>query len=94
MDMDDVPTEKAPSSVWPLATGPERARWAAQAVERYRHMAWIIMTHAAAWPAPKDPFPPQALDLARRLYEAIDRPRDIGKGTPVGGLACPLRYAG
>lgn len=60
MDMDDVPTETAPSSLWPLASSPERARWAAQAIERYRHMAPIIMSRAAAWPAPTAPFLPQA----------------------------------
>jgi hypothetical protein len=57
----------------PLASSPERARWAAQAVERYLHMARIIMTRAAAWPATEAPFPPQALDLSRQLYETIGR---------------------
>jgi len=64
----------SPSNVlWPHATGAARARWAAQAVERYLHMARIILTRAAAWPAPKAPLPPQALELARQLYEAIER---------------------
>jgi hypothetical protein len=58
---------------WPLASSPERARWAAQAVERYLHMARMIMTRAAAWPAGQGPFSAQALDLARQLCDAIER---------------------
>jgi len=63
----------ADEGLWRLASGPERARWAAQAVERYLHMARIIMTRAAAWPAPEAPFPPHALDLARQLQATIAR---------------------
>jgi hypothetical protein len=50
--------------MWPLATSPERTRWAAQAVERYLHMARIIMTRVAPAPKRETPFLPQALDLA------------------------------
>ena len=55
--------------LWPLASSPERARWAVKAVERYLHMARSIMTHVAAWAGPEAPFPQQALDLAQPLYE-------------------------
>jgi hypothetical protein len=58
------PTDDVP---WPLASSPERARWATQAVERYLHMARIIMSRAATWPGPEVAFPPQALDLAQQL---------------------------
>lgn len=59
--------------LWPLASSPERARWAAQAVERYLHMAQIIMSRAAAWPGPEATFLPQVLGLAQQLYAAIAR---------------------
>jgi hypothetical protein len=58
--------------MWPLASSPERARWATHAVERYRHMARIIMTRAAAGPEPETPFLPPALNLAW-LSAAIQR---------------------
>jgi hypothetical protein len=61
--------------IWPLATSAERARWAAQAVERYLHMPRTIMTGVAAWPAGERPFPARALDLARQLYDGkLGRP--------------------
>jgi hypothetical protein len=92
MEKDDVPTETAPSSIWPRATEAARARWATQAVERYLHMARIIMTRAAAWPAGEGPFPAHTLDLARQLYDAIARrldalsrpPRPDGLGAHTG----------
>ena len=62
--------------LWPFASSPERARWATQAVERYLHVARIIMSCAATWPGPETPFPPQALDLARQFYDAIERRGD------------------
>ena len=68
--------EPADRVMWPLATSPERARWAAQAVERYLHMPRTIMTRVAAWSAGERPFPAQALDLARQLYDGIVRRGD------------------
>jgi hypothetical protein len=62
--------------MWPLVSSPARARWAAQAVERYLHMVRIVMTRVAAWPAAERPFPAQARDLARQLYDAIVRRLD------------------
>jgi len=97
MDMDDIRANRSPASLWPLASSPERARWAAQAVERYLHMVRIIMSRAAGWLAPEAPFPPQALDLARPLYDAIARRVDelgrpllstLGLGT-IGGFGYP-----
>ena len=77
----------ADGALWPLASSPERARWAAQAVERYLHMARIIMSRAAAWPGPEAPFSPQVLELAQQLYDAIERRVDeLGRPPhPVGG---------
>lgn len=34
----------ADEGLWPLATGPDRTGWAAEAIERYLHMARIMMT--------------------------------------------------
>ena len=82
MDKDDVPTETAPSSIWPHATGAVRARWAAQAVERYPHMARIVMTRVAAWQAGERPFPAQVLDVARQLYDASVRRLDEMSRSP------------
>lgn len=48
--------ERAAGMIWPLASRPQRARWVTQAVERYLHIAWIIMSRPAAWPAAKAPF--------------------------------------
>jgi hypothetical protein len=59
--------------LWPLGTGAAGAHWATQAAERYLHMARIIMLRAAAWPAAEAPFSAQALDLARQLYDVIER---------------------
>ena len=74
--------------LWPLASSPEMARWAAQAVERHnRHMALIIMSRAATWPGREAPFPPQALGLARHLYEATARRLDaLGRPSRPDGL--------
>src|SRR6266705_1069244 len=36
---------------WPHPTWVARARWAAQTVERFLHVARIIRSRAAAWPA-------------------------------------------
>jgi hypothetical protein len=58
--------------LWPLAEGAGRAHWAAQAVEPNLHMAWTIMTRAVTGAASEASFPPQALELARHLYEAIE----------------------
>jgi hypothetical protein len=70
--------------MWPLASRPERARWATQAAERYLHLARIIMTRAAAWPVAEAPFPAHTLNLAEQLYEAIARRVD-----QLGRPACP-----
>jgi hypothetical protein len=87
MDTDDVPTETAPSSIWPHATGAARARWATQAVEPNLHMAWTIMTRAVTRAASEAPFPPQALELARHLYEATARRLDaLGRPSRPDGL--------
>jgi hypothetical protein len=51
----------------PLGRAGRRARPA------YLHMALIIMSRAATWPGREDPFPPQALDLARQPCEATAR---------------------
>jgi hypothetical protein len=42
--------------LWPLGTEAAGAHWATQAVERYLHMARIIMLRAAARPAAEAPF--------------------------------------
>jgi hypothetical protein len=60
----------ADEGLWPRATEAARARWAAQAVEPYLHMARIIMSRAAAGPAGETPFPrasprPRAAALRR-----------------------------
>jgi hypothetical protein len=47
----------ADEGLWPLATGPDRTGWTAEAIERYLHMARIMMTPAATWPAPEGPLP-------------------------------------
>ncbi|MGH7399172.1 MAG: hypothetical protein ACRELW_16705 [Candidatus Rokuibacteriota bacterium] len=50
--------------LWPHASSPARTCWAAQSVERFVHMAWIILSRAAAFPGLEGPPPPQALGLA------------------------------
>jgi hypothetical protein len=42
----------ADGALWPLATGSNQARWAAQAIECYVHMTWIITTLAGCWDVP------------------------------------------
>jgi hypothetical protein len=39
--------------LWPLASRPERGRWAAQAVERDLHMARIILFRAEPYQGPE-----------------------------------------
>jgi hypothetical protein len=63
----------ADSALWPLVHGPERARWATQAVERYLRMPRINTSRAAALPAAEAPSPRHTLDLAQQLYDAIER---------------------
>lgn len=55
--------ESADGTIWPLASSSERARWAAQAVKDYQHMARIIITRVATSQA-RDPLP--AADLGAR----------------------------
>ena len=43
--------DPADAALWPLATGPDRTRWAAQAVELYLRLVRILITRAATWPA-------------------------------------------
>jgi hypothetical protein len=77
--------------IWPLASSPERARWAAKAVERYLHMTRSILTRAAAWPARQAAIPAQALDLARRLYDAIEHWVDELGRPPRPDVLCASR---
>jgi hypothetical protein len=72
----------------PLGTGAAGAHWVTQAIERYLHMAWTIMTRAATWPASEAPFPPQALELARQLYEAIEHRVDELGRAPLPDVPC------
>jgi len=72
--------------LWPLAASPERARWAAQATERY--LVLIIMARAETWPAGETPFPPEALGLAQQLYEAIARQLDVLGRPPRPDVPC------
>ena len=80
--------EGANNVLWPLASSPDRARWAALAVERYLRIALIIMARAATWPAPEAPFPPQALDLARQLGEVVERQVDVLGRPPRPDVLC------
>jgi hypothetical protein len=86
--MDDPPIKDAVPPLWPLAAGSNRTRWAAQAIERYLHMARIIMTRAATWPAGETPFPPEALRFAQQLYEAIARQLDVLGRPPRPDVPC------
>jgi hypothetical protein len=65
--------------LWPLASSPERARWAVKAVERYLHMARVTMTQPAVLPRPRAAFPAQALDLTQRLSEGVEHRVDCGR---------------
>lgn len=42
--------EPTDAALWPLATGPDRTRWAAQALELYLRLVRIIITRAATPP--------------------------------------------
>jgi hypothetical protein len=59
--------------LWPLATDPDRPRWAAQACELYLHLARLIIARAAAWPGAGHPLAAEALAHVEPLYEAIAR---------------------
>lgn len=76
----------AAKALWPPATGPDP-------LGRAGHRALgIIMTRAATWPAPEAPFPAQPLDLARQLYEAIERRVDaLGRPARPDILCAKLR---
>jgi hypothetical protein len=83
----------ADEGLWPRATEAARARWAAQAVEPYLHMARIIMSRAAAGPAGETPFPrasprPRAAALRRDRTPSRDAlgrpPRPDGLGAHRG----------
>jgi len=51
-------------------------------------VALIIMSRAATWPAPEAPFPPQVLELAQRLYEAIEHRVDAMGRPPRPDVLC------
>ena len=77
--------------LWSIASSPERARWAAQTVERHLHMVRTITTRAAAWPTRQAAIPAQALDLARRLYDAIEHWVDELGRPPRPDVLCASR---
>lgn len=53
--------DHADGVLWPLATGPDRARWAAHALELYLRLARLILTRATSWPAAEQPVAAEAL---------------------------------
>ncbi len=80
--------EKIRARCGPSPRARKRARWAAQAVERYLHMARIILSRAAAWAGPEAPFSPQVLDLAQQLYAVIARRVDGLERPPRPDVLC------
>jgi hypothetical protein len=78
---------RADGGLWPLATGPGRTRWAAQAIDRYQHMAMLILARAATWPEAESPFSSDVLE-AQRLYETIERRVDELARPPRPDVPC------
>jgi hypothetical protein len=72
-----------------LGHRPGSGALAAQALELYLHLAQLIMTRAAGWPAAEQPLEIEALAHVEPLYEAVARRVDpLGSARDVG---CPVR---